>query len=215
MKVTVTGATGLIGRRLAAALLERGAAVTVLSRSPDKARQRLGGVGAHAWEPTGGPAPAEALAGRDGVVHLAGEPIAQRWNDESRRKILSSREEGTRNLVEGLRAAEPRPGTLVSASAVGYYGPHGDERVDETTAPGDDFPARVTVTWEKEADAATELGLRVVKLRTGIVLDKEDGALAQMLPPFKLGVGGPVAGGRQYLPWVHLDDTVGMYLEAL
>src|SRR5690349_6802808 len=176
-RVTLTGATGLLGTRLVHALRERGDEVTVLSRNPGKAGDALG-VEAHRWDPSAGPAPAEALAGRNVVVHLAGEPVAQRWTDESKRRILDSREQGTRNLVEGLRAAEPRPATLVSSSAVGYYGPHGDEPLPEDTPPGDDFLARVCVAWEREAEAAEELGMRLVIVRTGVVLDKEGGALA-------------------------------------
>jgi len=214
MRVTVTGATGLIGRRLVQALRERGDDVTVLSRNPDTAQSRLG-VDAAAWDPIAEAAPAAALSGRDAVVHLAGEPVAQRWNDARRERIRASREAGTRNLVAGLRGADDRPPTLVSASATGYYGPHGDELVTEATRPGTDFLSEVCVAWEREADAAAELGVRVVKVRTGLVLDKTGGALAQMLPPFKLGLGGPVAGGQQYMPWIHADDVIGIYLAAL
>jgi uncharacterized protein (TIGR01777 family) len=215
-RVTVTGASGLLGTRLVRALRERGDEVTVLSRNPDRAREALGGdVEARAWDPAAEPAPVEALAGRDAVVHLAGENVAQRWTGESRRRINDSRELGTRNLVAGLRAAEPRPAVLVSSSAVGYYGPHGDEPLPEDTPPGDDFLARVCVVWEREAQAAEELGMRVVRVRTGVVLDKDGGALGRMLPFFKAGVGGPVAGGRQLMPWVHADDVAGIYLRAI
>ena len=214
MRVTVTGATGVIGRRLVSALKERGDDVTVLSRDPARAEAKLG-VGAVAWDPEAGPAPAEALSGRDGVVHLAGETIAQRWSDEAKRRIRDSRVEGTRNLVAGLREADPRPGVLVSASGVDYYGPHADEQVTEADPAGSTFLAGVCVGWETEAQAAEELGLRVVRLRTGPVLDASGGALATMLPPFKLGAGGPVAGGRQYLAWIHADDLVALYLAAL
>ena len=214
MRVTVTGATGRIGTRLVGALRKRGDDVTVLSRNPDKARASLQ-VEAHAWQPESEPAPAAALAGRDGVVHLAGEDVAQRWSDDAKRRLRSSRELGTRNLVTGLREADPRPGVLVSSSAVGFYGPRGDEPVTEDAAPGTDFLAQLCVAWEREASAAEELGLRVVRVRTGIVLDKDGGALAKMLPFFRLGVGGPVAGGRQYMPWIHIDDLVGIYLAAL
>jgi uncharacterized protein (TIGR01777 family) len=215
MRVTITGATGRIGSLLVGELLSRGDEVTVLSRTPEKARSALPGVQAVAWHPGAGPAPAEALAGRDGVVHLAGEDVAQRWTDEAKQRIRSSRELGTRNLVAGLEAADPRPRALVAASAVGYYGPRGDERVDERTPPGDDFLASVCVAWEREAARAAELGLRVVHVRTGVVLDRQGGALSKMLPFFRLGIGGPVAGGRQYLPWVHIDDVVGALLFAL
>jgi uncharacterized protein (TIGR01777 family) len=215
MRITVTGATGRIGSRLVRQLLDRGDEVTVLSRNPDRARAALPGVDAVAWDPAAQPAPADALAGRDGVVHLAGEDIAQRWNADAKRRIRESRELGTRNLVAGLRAADPRPPVLVSASAVGYYGPHGDEPLDETAPAGSGFLADVCAAWEREAQAAEELGVRVVRLRTGVVLDRDGGALAKMLPFFRLGGGGPVAGGRQYMPWIHRDDLVALQIAAL
>jgi uncharacterized protein len=215
MNVTLTGATGLIGAAIVRALQARGDAVTVLTRDPERARAALGGVEAHAWQPLDGPAPAAALEGRDAVVHLAGENVAQRWSDEARRAIRASRESGTRNLVAGIGAADPRPRVLVSASAVGYYGPRGDEPVTEDAGAGDDFLAGVCAAWEREAARAAEHGLRVAMLRTGVVLDQGGGALAKMLPFFRLGLGGPVAGGRQYLPWIHADDVVGLYLAAL
>ena len=199
MRVAVTGATGLIGTRLSAALRARDDDVTAISL-----RQ--------------GAPPPGALAGHDAVVHLAGEPVAQRWTKAARERIRSSREEGTRALVEAIASSEPRPAVLVSASAVGYYGARGDEPLEEDAAPGDDFLAQVCVAWEREAGAAANLSppaLRVVTVRTGVVLDRSGGALAKMLPPFRLGIGGPVAGGRQYLPWIHVDDLVGIYLAAL
>lgn len=214
MRITVTGATGLIGRKLVAALRSRDDEVTVLSRAPERARAALG-VDAVAWQPLDGRPPAEVLAGRDAVVHLAGESVAQRWTERSKRAIHDSRERGTRNLVAGIAAADPRPGALVSSSAVGIYGPRGAEELPESTPPGDDFLARVCVVWEREAVAAAALGLRVVRVRTGVVLDRSGGALAKMLLPFRLGVGGPVAGGDQYLPWIHVDDLVGLYLAAV
>jgi uncharacterized protein (TIGR01777 family) len=214
MKITVTGATGLIGRRLVARLKDRGDDVTALSRNPDRARDALRAE-AMAWDAEAEPAPVEALADRDGVVHLAGEPVAQRWNGPAKRRIRDSRELGTRNLVEGLRAADPRPRVLVSASGVDYYGPRGDEEITEDEPPAQDFLAQVCVVWEGEAQQAEELGVRVARLRTGVVLSAKGGALAKMLPPFKLGAGGPVAGGRQWMPWIHLDDISGLYLAAL
>lgn len=213
-RVTLTGATGLIGRRLVAALRERGDEVTVLSRSAARARETLG-VEAVAWQPLEEPAPAAALAGRDAVVHLLGENVAQRWTARAKRAIRESRELGTRNLVAGIAAAEPVPRALVSSSAVGYYGPHGDERVTEDEPAGTDFLAQVCVAWEREAVAAERLGVRVVRVRTGVVLDRDGGALAKMLPPFRLGAGGPVAGGRQWVPWVHADDLAAIYLRAI
>src|SRR3954471_20032905 len=208
MRITVTGASGLIGSKLVERLRSRGDEVTTLSRNPSSSA-------AVPWQPEREPAPAVALSGRDAVVHLAGENVAQRWSEDAKRRIRSSRELGTRNLVAGIEAAEPRPRVLVSSSAVGYYGPHGDEPLDEQTAAGDDFLAEVCVVWEREARRAADLGLRVVCVRTGVVLDRDGGALAKMLPFFRLGVGGPVAGGRQYMPWIHADDVVDLYLAAL
>jgi uncharacterized protein len=214
MRITVTGATGVIGTKLVAALRERGDVVTVLSRRPDTALRMLG-VEAVGWHPETEPAPVDGLAGRDGVVHLAGEPIAQRWTQESKERIRSSRELGTTRLVEALEQADPRPRVLVSASAVGYYGACGDERLDEDALPGAGFLAGVCEAWERAAAAAAGLGVRTVTLRTGVLLDRADGALARMLPPFRLGVGGPVAGGHQYISWIAPDDLVRMYLTAL
>jgi uncharacterized protein (TIGR01777 family) len=213
--VTVTGASGLIGPQLVAALQARGARVTVLSRDPARARKRLGEVEAFAWDLLREPAPAAALEGRDAVVHLAGEPVAQRWSAKAKRAIRESRVLGTRNLLAGLETAGPRPGTLVSSSAIGYYGPRGEEPIDEDAPPGNDFLAQVCVEWEAEAARARELGARVVCVRTGVVLDASGGALGKMLPPFRLGVGGPVAGGRQYISWITTDDLVGLMLAAL
>jgi uncharacterized protein len=214
-RVTLTGATGLIGPELVQALRAGGAEVTVLTRDPERARKKLGDVEAIAWDLMSEPAPAAALAGRDAVVHLAGEPVAQRWSPKVKRAIEESRVQGTRNLIEGLRAADPRPATLVSSSAIGYYGSHGEEPLDEEAPAGSDFLARVCLEWEAEAAKATELGLRVVQVRTGVVLDSSGGALAKMLPPFRLGIGGPVAGGRQYISWIHTADLVGMMLAAI
>jgi uncharacterized protein (TIGR01777 family) len=189
MRITITGGTGLIGSKLGARLRERGDDVTTLSLRRDEL--------------------APKLAGRDAVVHLAGENLAQRWTDKAKREILESREQGTRRLVEALPDSVT---TFVSASAVGYYGPRGAEEVTEDDPPGDDFPAHVCVAWEREANKADA---RVVTIRTGVVLDASGGALAKMLLPFKLGIGGPVAGGKQYMPWIHVDDLVGIYIAAL
>jgi uncharacterized protein (TIGR01777 family) len=188
--------------------------VRVRPRPAPPAAEQLGVEGV-AWSPESEPAPAAALAGRDAVVHLAGENVAQRWSDEARQRIRASREQGTRNLVAGLRAADPRPGALIASSAVGIYGDRGDERLEESASASQGFLADVCVAWERETDAAADLGLRVVKVRTGVVLDASGGALKTMLPPFKLGVGGPIAGGKQYIPWIHADDIVGMYLAAI
>ncbi len=216
MRVAVSGATGTIGRALVDELRERGDEVTALSRDAERASQSLG-VPAERWAaPTEEPPPAAALSGHDAVVHLIGETIAQRWSDEAKREIRDSRVLSTRNLVTGLRdlPAADRPRVLVSQSGAGFYGERGDEPLDESAPAGDDFVARMVVEWEAEASAAAELGLRVALTRTGPVLS-EGGALGKMLPFFKMGLGGPVAGGRQYFPWVHLDDVIGAMLFCL
>lgn len=214
MIVALTGATGTLGRALARALIERGAEVRALSRTGERARAALGGaVIAHEWrDPLAEPPPAEALSGADAVVHLLGEPVAQRWTEAARGRIRDSRVLSTRNLVRALARIPDPPRALVSQSATGYYGPRGEEPVDETESPGSDFLAQVCVAWEAEARVAEASGVRVAITRTGVVLSPSGGALERMLPPFRLGVGGPVAGGAQQVPWVDLDDVVGALL---
>jgi uncharacterized protein len=207
----VTGATGVIGRAVVGALVARGDSVVALSRDGSRS---LPGAEVVEWgRPAEEPAPAAAFEGVGGVIHLLGEPIAQRWSDDVKRRIRESRVLGTRNLVAGMRGAGVS--VLVSQSATGYYGPRGEEVVDESAPAGSDFLASVVVEWEAEAAAAAQLGVRVALCRTGVVLSPSGGALEKMLTPFKLGVGGPVAGGKQYLPWVHVDDVVGAMLFAL
>jgi len=199
MRVAVTGATGLIGSALLKALTARGDEVTELSRSTN-------------WpDPKSAPPPADALRGRDAVVHLLGEQIAQRWTGDAKREIRDSRVLSTRNLVTALGELPDgeRPGVLVSQSGAGWYGHRGDERLDESHPAGHDFLAQLSADWEAEARRAEELGVRVVVNRTGMVLSPSGGALEKMMPFFKAGIGGPVAGGKQYVPWVHLDDVVG------
>jgi uncharacterized protein (TIGR01777 family) len=217
MRVVVTGATGVIGGALVRALEERGDEPVALSRNAERAKAELGAE-AFAWKsPKTERPPLEALRGSGALVHLLGETIAQRWSDETKREIRDSRVLTTRNLVAALAELPEveRPGVLVSQSASGWYGARGEERLDEAEPAGADFLAQVTVDWEAEADRAEELGVRVVLPRTGVVLSESGGALEKMLPFFKLGIGGPVAGGRQYVPWVHLDDVVGAFLFAL
>jgi uncharacterized protein len=226
MQVAVTGATGTIGRALVGALKQRGDDVTALSRNAERAQRALqgtpgtgaGAVDVATWgEPKGGPPPLDALRGRDAVVNLLGEQIAQRWSDEAKREIRDSRIVSTRNLVSALGELPEteRPKVLISQSGAGSYGHRGDERLDESAPAGDDFLARLSVDWEGEARRAEALGMRAVVNRTGVVLAGSGGALEKMLPFFKAGIGGPVAGGRQYVPWVHLDDVVGAILFEL
>ena len=218
MRVLITGATGTIGLALADALRARGDEVVALSRDPERGQSVLGdGAQVFAWPlPTQEPPPPEALAGVQGVVHLLGEPVAQRWTDEAKARIRDSRVLSTRALVAALTAAPEgaRPAVLVSQSATGYYGSRGDAPLDEHASAGDDFLADVVVAWEREAQAADQL-MRVACTRTGVVLAPDGGALAKMLPFFKLGLGGPVAGGRQYVPWIHLDDVIGALIRCL
>ena len=213
MRVTITGATGTIGRALVRELRERGDEVTALSRDPAAADL---GVETLGWpDPKRERPPAGAFHGRDAVVNLLGETLAQRWSDEAKREIRESRVLATRNLVAALATLPEaeRPRTLVSQSAIGFYGSRGEERIDEGQPAGSDFLAGVVRDWEAEAQKAE--GIRVVLTRTGVVLSPQGGALARMLPFFKLGIGGPVAGGRQYVPWVHLDDVIGAILFCL
>jgi uncharacterized protein (TIGR01777 family) len=214
-RATVSGATGLIGSRLLPALLRAGVEVTVLSRDATRARARLPReLELVAWDPLAQPAPAAALEGRDAIIHLAGANVGQRWSARAKRAIRDSRVRGTEQLVAGLAATRERPRTLVCSSASGYYGAAGEEPLDEDAPPGRDFLAQVCVEWEAQARRARELGLRVVNLRTGVVLDPAGGALARMLTPFRLGLGGPLAGGEQFMPWIHHADLVALMLAA-
>jgi uncharacterized protein len=208
MRALVTGATGFIGKKLVASLDHP----VVLSRRPDDAKRILANAKVYAWEPEAGPPPAEAFEGVDVVFNLAGESVAGgRWTAERKERIRKSRIEGTRNLVKAIEAQKKRPRALVSSSAVGYYGSCGDRVLTEAAKPGTDFLAELCVAWEAEANRATALGVRVVTPRTGLVLGKNGGALERMLPPFKLGLGGRLGDGRHWMPWIHLDDLVGIF----
>ncbi|MDQ3729020.1 MAG: TIGR01777 family oxidoreductase [Actinomycetota bacterium] len=216
MRVLVTGATGAIGSAVCDALLARGNEVVGLSRDPDKARGTNPTTTWHAWQSTTERPPAAAFAGVDAVVNLVGEEINQRWNDQVKKRIRESRVRSTKNLVDGMLAAERRPKTLVSGAAVGIYGLEcGDAILDEDRPAGSDFLAQVVVEWEAEAKQAEKGDIRVATIRTGLVLDPDSGLLKQLLPVFKLGGGGPLAGGDQYMPWIHIDDEVSMILWAL
>ncbi len=215
MRVLVTGATGLIGSALCDALLARGDEVVGLSRDPERAAQKQPRIAWHPWEPTLERPPAAAFEGVEGVVHLLGEPIDQRWTDEAKRKIMATRQTGTHNLVGTIAGLQRKPAVLVSQSAVGYYGDRGETVVDESTGPGRSFDSEVTQAWEAAAHEVEAAGVRLVVVRTGQVLDPEGGMLGELLLPFKLGLGGPIAGGEQYLAWIHRDDEVGILLWAL
>lgn len=215
MKVLVTGASGLIGSAVCDALLARGDTVVGLTRDPQRARGTNPAVVWHRWEPTLERPPEDAFDGVDGVVNLVGESLDQRWTDESKQRMMDSRRTSTRNLVQAIGVLEHRPSVLVNQSAVGYYGDRGDAIVDESYEPGETFDAQVIQEWEKAAREVESSGVRLVILRSGPVLDPSSGMLAKMLTPFKLGVGGPVAGGGQYVPWIHIDDEVGLLLWAL
>ncbi|HLF82808.1 MAG TPA: TIGR01777 family oxidoreductase, partial [Blastocatellia bacterium] len=215
MKILVTGATGLIGRSLCRTLTNDGHVVSAVSRSPGKS-SGLAVAELHKWDTQAGSLPQAALTGVDAVVNLAGEPIdARRWSDQQKRLIRDSRVVTTRNLVEALRSVDRKPAVLVSSSAVGFYGDRGDQQLEETSPAGRGFMSQVCAEWEREAGRATELGIRVVQVRTGVVLSAEGGALKKMLAVFKLGLGGPLGSGKQWFPWIHVEDIVGIFRHAI
>ncbi len=217
MRIFVTGGSGLVGRRLIPRLLERGDQVTVLTRSPDRARAGLGSqVELAQGDPVQTGPWMAAVSGCQAVVNLVGEGIFNaRWSDSFKAVLRESRVKSTENLVAAIRDAQHRPENFVSGSAIGYYGFHGDEDLTEESPPGDDFLAKLCVDWEAAAQRAEDLGVRVTVLRTGVVLDKAGGALKQMMLPFKLFVGGKVGSGKQWISWIHHADEVGIILLAL
>jgi uncharacterized protein (TIGR01777 family) len=215
VRVLVTGASGLIGSALCDALFARGDDVVGLTRDPGRARRSNPRVTWHRWEPTlERPDPA-AFEGVEGVVNLVGERIDQRWTDEAKQKIMETRRQGTHNLVQAISALEQPPKVLVSQSAVGYYGDRGDEEVDESAGPGSSFDSEVTQAWEAAARELDGGEVRLVIVRTGQVLTPQGGMLKELLTPFKLGVGGPLAGGKQYVAWIDIEDEIGILLWAL
>jgi uncharacterized protein (TIGR01777 family) len=216
VKVLVTGASGFIGSALCDALLVRGDTVVGLTRDPKRARSTNPSVIWEAWEPTLERPAAEAFDGVDAVVNLLGEKINQRWTDDAKERIMESRRTGTHNLIGTIAAlGERRPRVLVSQSAIGFYGDRGEAIMDESAEPGEGFDAEVVREWEAAAHEAEATGVRLVVVRTGHVLDPSGGLLRQLLRPFKLGVGGPLAGGDQYMSWIHVDDEVGLILWAI
>jgi uncharacterized protein (TIGR01777 family) len=215
VRVLVTGASGLIGSALCDALLARGDEVVGLTRDPERARPKNPTVHWHPWRATTEPPRPEALEGVDGVVNLIGEEINQRLTDQAKVRIRESRILGTRNLLDGIESSRTRPSVFVGQSAIGYYGDRGGQIVDEDSEPGEGFTSEVPADWEAAEQEAQRVADRLVILRTGLVLTRDGGLLKQLLLPFKLGVGGPIAGGDQYMSWVHLDDEVGLILWAL
>ena len=213
MRTLVTGATGFVGRRL----LKHLDKPVILSRNAEKAKAALSEfeIDAFDWDAQNEPAPAAAFDGVDSIIHLAGEPVAEgRWTAPKKVRLRESRVAGTRNLVETLGKLDQKPRVLVSASAVGFYGSRGDDVLDESAEPADDFLAEICSSWEAEANKARDHGIRVVTVRVGIVLGRGGGALAKMLTPFKMGVGGRLGSGKQWMPWIHIDDLVNMFLLA-
>jgi uncharacterized protein (TIGR01777 family) len=206
----------MLGSAVCDALLARGDEVVGLTRDPERARSGNPTVTWHAWRPTTERPPETALDGIDGVVNLIGEEINQRLTDQAKIRIRESRILGTRNLLEGVRASSTEPSIFVGQSAIGYYGDRGDQAVEEESGPGEPgFITEVVSDWEAAEREAEEVFDRVVIFRTGLVLSTDGGLLKQLLLPFKLGVGGPIAGGDQYMSWVHLEDVVGLFLWAL
>jgi NAD dependent epimerase/dehydratase family enzyme len=240
-RVVVTGATGMIGRQLCKQLSAKGYQVVAFSRDPQKARRSVPGAAEYvAWTPSESGPWASALHGAHGVIHLAGASLfGKRWTDAYKREIVASREVGTRGLVNAMAQAQNKPKVFVSMSAVGYYGPHGDETLDESAPPGGDFLAHVCRIWEREAKRAEDMGIRTVLFRSGVVLGgdekmsipidlagasldrpgvilkTEEGAFPLLVMPFYFFAGGPILPGTQWMAWIHVDDTVSLLLMAL
>jgi uncharacterized protein len=214
VRVLVTGASGMIGSAVCDSLLARGEEVVGLSRDPQRARQTNPTVSWHAWQPASERPPEAALEGADAVINVVGEEINQRLTPAAKERIHDSRVRATKNLVDGIAAASDGPRALVSQAAVGYYGDRGETIIDESTPPGSEWLSTLVVEWEEAARVAEQAGVRVVVLRTGLYLDPTGGLLKQLLPIFKLGAGGPLGGGDQYMPWIHRDDEVALLIWA-
>lgn len=213
MKITISGASGFIGRRLLKTFAAGGHSLQVLSRHAGV--NMPAGIKVFAWDPMKGEPPAESLRDVDAVVHLAGEPVAQRWNADVKTRVRESRVAGTANLVKAMAQLPRKPQVLVCSSAVGYYGSRGDERLTEASPAGTDFLAEVCASWENAAKQAETLGVRVVSIRTGHVLDPRGGLLKRILPPFRMGLGGKLGNGQQWTSWIHLEDLVSLFQFAI
>jgi uncharacterized protein len=220
MRVFVTGGTGLIGTRLIKRLRTRGEEVVLLTRRAAAVREKFPDCTVVEGDPMIAGAWCDTLADCDAVINLAGENIfGKRWSDDYKKLLMDSRVKTTDNVVQALakqpRRADGAPKILVNASAIGYYGPHGDEEVNEDTGPGNDYLAQICVQWEESAKKAEAVGVRTALMRIGIVLDREGGALAPLLTVFKLGIGGPAGSGKQWMAWIHYEDVIGLLLFAL
>ncbi len=216
MKVAITGGTGLIGTRLAKDLREREHDPIILTRHPERSRGTASPLHVRKWNPNSEGEGQHALEGVDAVVSLAGEPIYNgRWNDSKKKRIRDSRVLGIKRIIETLNRMDHKPKVLICGSAVGYYGSRGDDRLKEAEAPGNDFLAQVCRDQEKAAEAAVPQGIRLVKLRTGIVLSPSGGVLSRMRRPFQMGLGGRLGSGRQWFPWIHENDISGIILYSL
>jgi uncharacterized protein (TIGR01777 family) len=215
MRILVTGASGKIGSSVSDALLARGDQVVGLSRHPERARNTNPTVSWHAWNPTEERPLEAAFEGVDGVINLIGEEINQRLTPAAKQRIRDSRVRATKNLVDGVAAAPEKPKVLVSQSAVGYYGDQGEAIIDEGKPKGEGFLSDLPAEWEEAARRAEDIGVRVAIFRSAPVLDPRGGLLKQLLLPFRLGVGGPLAGGGQYMPLIHRDDEAGLFVWAL
>lgn len=216
-KIVITGATGLIGRNLAYKLYEQGSHIIVFSRNSKTARNILKKDFEHIdWNYKNPDAWQDKISDADVVIHLAGINLfAKRWNDEFKNEIITSRRDTTKSLADAIMSSSVKPKVFISASGVGYYGDGGDQILTEDSPAGNDFLAEVCKVWETEAAAVEKIGVRRVSIRTGIVLSTEDGALKRMLLPFKLFIGGPLGNGRQWFPWIHIEDIVGIYIHAI
>ena len=216
-KIIITGATGFIGKKLSRALIERGEQLTIFTQSIRKGKIETPNAYEYVkWDYRSPREWEKHLEGKDAVIHLAGANLfGRRWNKEYKKRIMESREISTRNLVKAISKAEKKPSVFISSSAVGYYGDSGDSILTEGSPYGADFLASVCRRWESASADVEKLGVRRVSIRTGLILSTKEGALKKMLVPFKLFVGGSLGDGKQWFPWVHIDDIIGIYLYAL
>jgi hypothetical protein len=217
MKIIITGATGLIGKSLCENLINRGDEITIFTRNIEKAKESLTGIKNFVeWDYTKPDKWENEICGKNAVIHLAGTNLfAKRWNKNFKNEILKSREISTKNLAEAICQCENKPASLIVASGINYYGDCGEKTINESNNAGDDFLSQVCKVWEEQATKVESCSVRHVSIRTGIVLSTKEGALKQMLLPFKLFIGGPLGNGKQWFPWIHLEDLVNAYIYSL